>query len=119
MNAFLFIGLPYIAIVLAILGGIYRFHARRYSYSTLSSQLLENRRLFWGSVPWHYGIVVVLFAHLIGFLIPGMWANLTSNPGTLYTVELIGFTFGLAALVGLCVLIFRRFTTERILAVTS
>ena len=102
-----------------MVGGVYRYRTNRFSYSTLSSQLLENRKLFWGSVPWHYGIVVVLFAHLIGFLIPGMWANLTSNAGTLYTVELIGFTFGLAALIGLCVLIFRRFTTERILAVTS
>lgn len=110
---------PYLAIVIAVVGGVYRYRANRFSYSTLSSQLLENRKLFWGSVPWHYGIVVVLFAHLIGFLIPGMWASLTSNPGTLYTVELIGFTFGLAALIGLCMLIFRRYTTERILAVTS
>src|SRR3954454_9058038 len=107
----LFAAFPYIAVVLAIWGGVHRYRHDRFSYSTLSSQLLENRKLFWGSVPWHYGIVVVLFAHMIGFLIPGMWANLTSNPGTLYTVELIGFTFGLAALIGLCVLIFRRFTT--------
>jgi nitrate reductase gamma subunit len=29
----------------------------RFSYSSYSSQFLENRRLFWGSVLWHYGIV--------------------------------------------------------------
>ena len=78
---------PYLAIFVAVVGGVYRYRTNRFSYSTLSSQLLENRKLFWGSVPWHYGIVVVLFAHLIGFLIPGMWANLTSNPGTLYTAS--------------------------------
>src|SRR6476620_1240080 len=98
----------YDVFLFAVLGGVHRYRTNRFSYSTLSSQLLENRKLFWGSVPWHYGIVVVLFAHLIGFLIPGMWANLTSNPGTLYTVELIGFMFGLAELLGLCALIFRR-----------
>jgi nitrate reductase gamma subunit len=118
-DVFLFAAFPYVAIVVAIAGGVYRYRTNRFSYSTLSSQLLENRRLFWGSVPWHYGIVVVLLAHLLGFLMPGMWASITSTPAALYTIEMVGFAFGLAALVGLCVLIVRRFTTERILAVTS
>jgi nitrate reductase gamma subunit len=115
----LFAVFPYVAIVVAIAGGVYRYRTNRFSYSTLSSQLLENRKLFWGSVPWHYGIIVVLLAHLVGFLVPGMWANITSAPAALYTIELVGFAFGLAALVGMCVLIVRRYTTERILAVTS
>src|SRR5438874_8070511 len=115
----LFAAFPYVAVVLAIWGGVHRYRHDRFSYSTLSSQLLENRMLFWGSVPWHYGIVVVLLAHLIGFLMPGMWASITSTPGALYTIETVGFAFGLAALVGLCVLIVRRYTTPRILAVTS
>jgi len=118
-DIFLFATFPYLAVVLAIAGGVYRYRTDRFSYSTLSSQLLENRALFWGSVPWHYGIVVVLLAHLVGFLMPGMWASITSAPAALYTIEMVGFAFGLAALVGLCVLIVRRFTTERILAVTS
>ena len=115
----LFAVFPYVAIVVAIAGGVYRYRTNRFSYSTLSSQLLENRKLFWGSVPWHYGIIVVLLAHLVGFLVPGMWASITSAPAALYTIELVGFAFGLAALVGMCVLIVRRYTTERILAVTS
>jgi len=118
-DIFLFAVFPYLAIGVAIGGGVYRYRTNRFSYSTLSSQLLENRSLFWGSVPWHYGIVVVLLAHLIGFLMPGMWASITSAPAALYTIEMVGFAFGLAALVGMCVLIVRRFTTERILAVTS
>jgi nitrate reductase gamma subunit len=115
----LFAVFPYVAIVVAIVGGVYRYRTNRFSYSSLSSQLLENRKLFWGSVPWHYGIIVVLLAHLVGFLVPGMWASITSAPAALYTIELVGFAFGLAALVGMCVLIVRRYTTERILAVTS
>jgi nitrate reductase gamma subunit len=118
-DVFLFAVWPYLAIVVAVIGGVYRYRTNRFSYSTLSSQLLENRRLFWGSVPWHYGIVVVLLAHLLGFLVPGMWASLTSNATTLYAIELVGFSFGLLALIGLVVLIVRRFTTERILSVTS
>ena len=118
-DVFLFAVWPYLAIVVAVIGGVYRYRTNRFSYSTLSSQLLENRRLFWGSVPWHYGIVVVLLAHLLGFLVPGMWASFTSNATTLYAIELVGFSFGLLALIGLVVLIVRRFTTERILSVTS
>src|SRR5215472_15806753 len=119
MNEVLFVAFPYVAVVLAIWGGVYRYRRDRFSYSTLSSQLLENRTLFWGSVPWHYGIVVVLVAHLTGFLIPGIWQRLTAMPATLYTIELLGYAFGLTALVGLCVLFVRRLTQERIRAVTS
>jgi len=115
----LFAAFPYVAVVVAIFGGVYRYRTNRFSYSTLSSQLLENRMLFWGSVPWHYGIVIVLLAHLAGFLMPGMWAAMTAAPTALYTIEIVGFAFGLAALVGLCVLFVRRFTYERIRAVTS
>ena len=79
----------------------------------------KTARLFWGSVPWHYGIVIVLLAHLLGFLMPGMWAAMTAAPAALYTIEIVGFAFGLAALVGLCVLFVRRLTYERIRSVTS
>jgi nitrate reductase gamma subunit len=115
----LFAAFPYVAVILAIFGGVYRYRRDRFSYSTLSSQLLENRTLFWGSVPWHYGIVIVLLAHLLGFLMPGMWASLTAAPSALYTIETLGFVFGLAALVGLCVLFVRRLVFERIRSVTS
>jgi nitrate reductase gamma subunit len=118
-NIILFVAFPYVAVVLAIWGGVHRYRTNRFSYSTLSSQLLENRTLFWGSVPWHYGIVVVLVAHLLGFLIPGMWEAMTAAPSALYTIETIGFAFGLAALFGLCVLFIRRLTKERIRSVTS
>ena len=115
----LFVAFPYVAVILAVFGGVYRYRRDRFSYSTLSSQLLENRTLFWGSVPWHYGIVIVLLAHVLGFLVPGMWARMTGTPSALYTIEIIGFAFGFSALLGLCVLFVRRATQERIRAVTS
>ena len=39
----LFAAFPYVAVVLAVFGGVYRYRINRFSYSTLSSQLLENR----------------------------------------------------------------------------
>ena len=68
----LFAAFPYVAVVLAVVVAIYRYSSDRYSYSSFSSQFLENRTLFWGSVPWHFGIIIILLAHVAALLIPGV-----------------------------------------------
>lgn len=108
MDGFFFIGLPYLAIVLAIGAGAYRYFTNRYTYSSLSSQILENRRLFWGSVPWHYGITLILFAHLFAAFLPGVTEWLLGGEIRRLVLELTGMAIGLYALFGLIVLIARR-----------
>lgn len=110
---------PYVAVLLAVGGGFYRWRTQPFSYSSLSSELLEKRRLFWGSVPWHYGIIIVLLAHLLALLAPRIWAQAIATPAALYTIEVAGFAFALAALMGLCVLFVRRLTSARLRAVTT
>ena len=70
LDKFLFVGFPYIAFSLALVVGILRFIWRPFSYSSLSSQFLENKQLFWGSGLWHWGILWVLLGHLGAFLTP-------------------------------------------------
>ncbi len=111
MDAFWFIAFPYLALVLAIGVGIYRYYANRYSYSSLSSQLLENRKLFWGSVPWHYGITLILLAHLFAGLFPDAAAFILGGRIRLLVLELTGMALALFALFGLIVLIIRRLPT--------
>ena len=110
---------PYVCIIIAIVGTIWRYTKDRFSYSSLSSQFLETRQLFWGSVAWHYGILGVLAAHLLGFLIPQsiLWWNM--EPVRLYILETTGFVLGLLALAGLVMLVIRRFSNSRIRSVTS
>jgi nitrate reductase gamma subunit len=110
---------PYMAVLLAVVGSVYRFASDRFSYSTLSSQFLEGRRLFWGSAPFHYGILIVLAGHLIAFLFPRsvMWFN--GVPARLYILETTGLAFGLLTLFGLIMLIYRRAVTGRVRVVTS
>lgn len=115
----LFVAFPYVAVVLAVLFGIYRYRSDRFSYSSFSSQFLENRQLFWGSVPWHYGIVIILLAHLLAALFPGAWAQLIAAPVRLYVVEVIGLALALLTLLGLVLLILRRLNSARVFAVTS
>jgi nitrate reductase gamma subunit len=115
----LFAVFPYVAIILAVLVGIYRYVADRFSYSSLSSQFLENRALFWGSVPWHYGIAIILLAHLLALLVPSWWALLIAVPARLYTLEVTGLALALTTLAGLALLIVRRLRNARVWAVTS
>ncbi len=119
LDTLLYVVFPYVCIVVAIVATVYRYMVDKFSYSSLSSQFLESRQLFWGSITWHYGILGVLAAHLVGFLIPQsiLWWNM--EPVRLYILETTGFILGLMALGGLIVLVFRRFSNSRIRAVTS
>jgi nitrate reductase gamma subunit len=115
----LYAAVPYVAVALAVVGSVYRFSSNRFSYSTLSSQFLEDRRLFWGSAPFHYGILIILAGHLIGFLFPRGVTWFNGVPLRLYILETTGLALGLLALFGLIMLIFRRAITGRVRVVTS
>lgn len=119
LDVFLFTAFPYVSVVLAVSAGIYRYKTNRYTYSSLSSQFLEGRKLFWGSVPWHFGIVVILLAHLIPLVAPGLWARLIGHPTRLYALEVTGLSLALLAGVGMVVLIVRRISTGTVRRVTS
>lgn len=116
---FLFAVFPYVAVALAVLVSFYRYFSDRFSFSSLSSQFLENRALFRGSVSWHYGILVILFGHLIGFLIPRSVLAWNGVPWRLYVLEASALMFGILTLWGLVTLIIRRFSNARIRVVTS
>jgi nitrate reductase gamma subunit len=119
VNQLLFGVFPYVAIVLALVVTPMRYFSNRFSYSSLSSQFLENRKLFWGSVPWHYGILVILTGHAIGFLIPRSVLAWNGVPWRLYVLEASALAFGFLTLWGIIVLIVRRASSARIRVVTS
>ena len=111
--------LPYIAIFTFFIITIQRYTRRGFSYSSLSSQFLENRVHFWGMVPFHYGILFILFGHLIGFLFPQTVLLWNSHPLRLYIIEISAFAGGIFALIGLSNIIYRRLTDVRVSIVTS
>ena len=113
MSFLWFVAVPYLAIVMAIMVGVYRYYNDRFSYSTLSSQFLEKRALFWGSVPWHYGVILVLLAHLLAFIVPGFWQDLIANETRLYVLEVTGIALALLSVMGLTILIVRRMTNPK------
>lgn len=118
-DAILFAVLPYVAVVTLLLVTIQRYRAQRFSYSSLSSQFLENQHHFWGLVPFHYGILVVLAGHIIAFLIPREILLWNSHPLRLYILEVSALIFGLLTLVGLLGALVRRWTDAKVRQVTS
>jgi nitrate reductase gamma subunit len=119
LDHLLFMVLPYVAVVTLVLVTIQRYRAQKFTYSSLSSQFLENQHHFWGLVPFHYGILVVIFGHLIAFLIPREILAWNSHPLRLYVLEISALIFGLLTLVGLVAGLIRRITNPKVKIVTS
>lgn len=119
LSSFLFVGFPYLVLGIAVVGSAMRFHYRPFSYSSLSSQFLENDQLFWASNLWHWGILWVLGGHLLAFLCPGRILAWNAQPLRLAALEVSGLAFGIMALFGVAALVFRRLTHPRIKAVTT
>ncbi len=119
LDTFLFAILPYMVAITFLPVTIQRYRARGFTYSSLSSQFLENQQHFWGLVPFHYGILVVLAGHLLAFLMPRqlLWWNM--RPLRLYVLEITGLMFGVLSLIGLCAALMRRFTTSKVRIVTT
>ena len=118
-NNLFFLIFPYLAIILALVVTVYRSIFRPFTISSLSSQLLERRRLFWGAISFHYGIIYILLGHLLALVFPEGLLLWNAVPLRLYLLEFTGIAMGVWALVGLLILIWRRIGNARIRAVSS
>lgn len=114
-----FVIFPYISLSVAIVVTVYRSIYRPFTVSSMSSQLLERNKLYWGSISFHYGIVLVLLGHLFALLLPRELLLLNALPIRLYLLELTGLGLGIWALVGLIVLLWRRLSDRRVRMVTT
>lgn len=111
--------LPYVAIATLIIGVLYRYMTLGFKLTSLSSQFLEGKKLFWGSQLFHWGIFVVFLGHVAMFVLPGVVLAWNGDPTRLYILELVLFIFALSALVGMLLLIARRLTSSRVRVVTT
>ena len=119
LNNFLFIALPYVAIVVLFVGAIYRYRATGFKVSSLSSQFLDGGGIYIFAVLFHWGILVVFLGHLVAFLFPDAILAWHSSAVRLIAAEIVIFTFGLSVLIGLTALFIRRMSRPRLRVVTS
>lgn len=115
----LFLVFPYAALIIFLVGSIYKYKARGFKVSSLSTQFLERKKLFWGSQPFHWGLLVLFFGHLIAFLFPREVLAWNGDPVRLIILEVTAFVFGLSALIGLILLIRRRLNSKMVLMTTN
>ena len=119
LDQFLFVALPYLAFAVFFIGTIQRYRQQSFTYSSLSSQLLENKQHFWGLVPFHYGILVILVGHVIGFAVPRAVLAWNGRPLRLYILEVSALICGMLSFVGLVTAVFRRIRYPKIRMVTT
>ena len=119
LDQFLFVALPYLAFAVFFIGTIQRYRRQSFTYSSLSSQLLENKQHFWGLVPLHYGIMTVLAGHVVAFAVPRAILAWNGRPLRLYILEVSALICGMLALVGLVTSIIRRVRYSKVRIVTS
>lgn len=114
---------PWIAITIFVVGFAYRYFWDQFNWNAQSSQMLEGKSLKWGSVLFHYGILLSFAGHVVGLLLPqgAVWYGVAGIGAD--THEKIAFTAGSivggAALAGILILLIRRITVPRVLRTTT
>lgn len=119
LDYFFFSAYPYVVFIVFLVGTIYRYREKGFKVTSLSAQFLESEKGFWGTVPFHWGILMVFLGHLVAFLFPSSVLAWNSDPVRLIIHEGIGFTFAVAVVVGLVGLILRRLLDPRLRVVTT
>ncbi|MEV6952362.1 respiratory nitrate reductase subunit gamma [Streptomyces sp. NPDC051183] len=104
--------LPYVSVALLIAGTVWRARFDKFGWTTHSSQLHESRLLRIGSPLFHFGMLFVVLGHVVGLLIPMSWTDAVGLSDHAYHLLAVstGAVAGLAAAVGIGILVHRRFT---------
>jgi nitrate reductase gamma subunit len=120
VDTFFFGIYPYLAGAVFLIGSLIRFDREQYTWKSDSSQLLKRGQLRLGSNLFHIGILGIFFGHFVGLLTPlDVWHALgVSAPAKQLLAIVAGGIFGVVMLVGLVVLMHRRYAEPRIRATT-
>ncbi len=121
LDQFLWVIYPYIVISIFILGMIMRYNTDQKRWTAKSSQLLEKRLLKWGSLLFHIGIIFVFLGHVAGIIVPLYLYRFLGVPDEQYHIMAVvmGGLSGIAATVGLLILLYRRLLIKRIRLTSS
>ena len=121
VNQFFFGIYPYIALAVFLLGSLIRFDREHYTWRSESTQVLHRGSLRLGSILFHVGIIGLLGGHAVGLLTPVVvWDTLGVTHGAKQIFAMAaGGVMGTLCLVGILLLLARRFGNERLRAATS
>jgi nitrate reductase gamma subunit len=118
---FLWVGLPYLALGIFVVGHIWRWRYDQFGWTSQSTQLQERRLLKWGSPVFHYATFAAIAGHVIGILIPASVTHAIGVPETAYRwfAAIAGALAAILVIAGVAVLAGRRLLVARVRATTS
>lgn len=115
LDEFLYGIYPYLCLAVLLAGCFIRFDREPYTWKSDSSQLLRKRELRWGSNLFHYGVLVVIGGHFVGFLMPEFVLEGLMSPAQHQLLAMAGGGLaGIVAIIGLSLLLHRRLADPRI-----
>jgi nitrate reductase gamma subunit len=115
INTFLFGIYPYLCLAVLLIGSLIRFDREPYTWKSDSSQMLRKRELRLGSNLFHYGVIIVILGHFVGFLAPHWTVDWALSPVAHQLLAMVvGGMAGLTAILGLTILLHRRLADPRI-----
>ncbi|WP_037288450.1 respiratory nitrate reductase subunit gamma [Saccharibacillus sacchari] len=120
-DQFLWVIFPYAALMIFVVGHIFRYRHDQFNWTAKSSEFIEKKQLMFGSLLFHLGIIPVAFGHISGLLIPKSWMNAMGVSEHMYHIGAvyIGGIFGAMTLIGMLLLTARRFTIRNVRRLSS
>ena len=117
----LWVALPYVSFTILVVGLILRHRYDNFGWTSRSSELYEKRILRIASPLFHYGMLAVVGGHVVGLLIPESFTSSLGLSERQYhlTAVTAGLGAGVATIIGLLLLIYRRRTVASVFAVTT
>lgn len=121
LDLILWVILPYVCLAIFVVGHVWRYRYDKFGWTTRSSQLYESRLLRWGAPLFHFGILFVAVGHFVGLVIPKTWTDFVGISEGAYHVMAVGIgsIAGVATVVGMAILIYRRRTTGPVFSATT
>lgn len=109
---------PYMAATVMIVGLVYSFMYRQKKWTAPSTEFFEKRWLRIGSPLFHYGIIFAFIGHVMGMLLPKSIYDMMGVTDEMYHLfAIVGGGFaGLMVVIGLVILLIRKFRHKRLLA---
>ena len=117
----LWTALPYVSLVLLVVGLAWRWRNDQYGWTSRSSQWQESTILRWASPLFHFGVLFVAAGHVMGLAVPKSLTEAAGVPEHVYHLMAVipGSLAGLMTLVGLSGLLYRRFVVKSVRLATT
>ena len=121
LDIFLWVAFPWLASAAFIIGFFWRWRTDQFGWTTHSSQIYESKLLRLSSPLFHYGMMFVIVGHIMGLAIPKSWTRgMGISDHTYHLIATIpGTIAGIAVILGLAGLLYRRVVNHTVFLSTS